>query len=681
MKKSFKTFAVLFAAATITTFVASCAKDELSKESQQLFQSVKRSIDASANLPQPTEKAYIDEADDCKVKWEITDSLNINGSILHLTKIAPEDSTKARFEGTINALSDRNNDEYWTLYPTYLAPRDNGNGVPAEFTAGANYQILINIPTSQTYNSSEPLFFQGKTYMAAHTVVQAGSDKLFIQMCNIGAIMKLHLEADPGATNTKVKQIVFSTTSDRALAGKFYLEIPHEIYMKSYSDDKSKANKSADGPYLNLNPPSTGSSSVLTVDVTDGIHPYIDIASGADVCVWLPPVKGRLTMVLVNTDDDYTLKSIASATINKNNIYTSTVRNICFCDPQGDFSVSTTKRVVFAPGNLQWSATGGGTIPTSHSVSNGGTDEGTWRFAEHQWDYVGDATHGTVYGVGGDLTVKCDNSNIGYNYQGWIDLFGWATSGWHSSSDINNVYYLPYSTETRSSDIPPNKQNYTGYGPSITTSYQNLIGSYRLYDWGVYNAIYNPKTNTTDAPGTWRTLNREEYIYLLATRPTVSGLRYAKANVNGINGLLILPDSWFTSFYTLNNTNKRNADYTSNVISISDWNNILEPAGCVFLPTTGYRHDRGYVVPLIMKDIDDCGISGFYWTSTGGTVSRERYNSSVNYYPNYYYYSNSDAYMLPVVGSSYYWNGGSEYTTRTIDKNLGCPVRLVKDVN
>nr|MCR5039354.1 hypothetical protein [Bacteroidales bacterium] len=64
--------------------------------------------------------------------------------------------------------------------------------------------------------------------------------------------------------------------------------------------------------------------------------------------------------------------------------------------PVPSFSVSATKTVVFAPGNLQY---------------NGSTHE--WRFAEHQWDY-------------------CQTSGGTWNTSSWVDLFGWGT--WTGSS-------------------------------------------------------------------------------------------------------------------------------------------------------------------------------------------------------------------------------------------------------
>ena len=213
----------------------------------------------------------------------------------------------------------------------------------------------------------------------------------------------------------------------------------------------------------------------------------------------------------------------------------------------GIFSVSATQKVLFSPGNLQWSATNGGNTATTHAVAGNGTAAGTWRFAPNQWDMIGAA-----------------NSNVSSTYTGWIDLFGWGTSGY------NNKY--PYMTST----------NYADYG----NGNNNIAGT--NYDWGVYNAIYNPKTQTTDAPGTWRTLTNSEWRYLLNTRTTSSGIRYAKATVCRIVGLIIVPDNWSNTIYTLDSTNTHYATYASNIINTINWTR-MEAAGCVFLPAAGYR--------------------------------------------------------------------------------------------
>jgi hypothetical protein len=262
------------------------------------------------------------------------------------------------------------------------------------------------------------------------------------------------------------------------------------------------------------------------------------------------------------------------------------------------YSVAAGRKVLFAPGNLQWSATGGGTTATTHAVADGGTAPGTWRFAEHQWDYVGDATNGTVYANG----VKCDNSLIDENYTGWIDLFCWATSGW----DNGNLYYQPYEhffqpyLETPSELL---SRGY-GYGPYNGSNYRtSLTGAYINADWGYFNAISNDGYNE---PARWRTLTKMEWNYLILSRSTISGIRYAKAIVNGVSGLIIVPDNWNSSIYTLNSPNTSGANFNINIITATNWD-VLEKSGCTFLPTTGQRRQNATIANT------DCS---YYWTTT-----------------------------------------------------------------
>ena len=229
------------------------------------------------------------------------------------------------------------------------------------------------------------------------------------------------------------------------------------------------------------------------------------------------------------------------------------------------FSVAANRVVRFSPGNLQWSATNGGSTPTTHIVQGYAREAGTFRFAPNQWD-----------------TIGAGHKYISATYTGWIDLFGWGTSGY------NNKY--PYMVSLTETDYGNGENDITGTN----------------YDWGVYNAIYNPVTQTTDDPGIWRTMTKDEWNYLLNTRPTSLGIRYAKGTVCGVAGLIIVPDNWNTSIFTLNNVNTANAAYTSNVINAADWKR-LESAGCVFLPAAGFRgaNSARYV-----------GSEGNYWSTT-----------------------------------------------------------------
>ena len=211
----------------------------------------------------------------------------------------------------------------------------------------------------------------------------------------------------------------------------------------------------------------------------------------------------------------------------------------------GVFSVSSNKKVQFSQGNLQYQAS-----------------TRTWRFADHQWDIIGDA-----------------NKNISSSYSGWIDLFGWGTSGYNGKN--------PWMTSTKSTDYGNGDRGIAGTN----------------YDWGVNNTISNGGGKS------WRTLTRDEWVYVFNTRSTNSGIRYAKATVNGVNGVILLPDNWSSSNYSLSNTNKTDASFSSNRISQSDWTNKFEANGAVFLPAAGCRR---------RTNVYSVGSYGDYWSASYG---------------------------------------------------------------
>lgn len=273
-------------------------------------------------------------------------------------------------------------------------------------------------------------------------------------------------------------------------------------------------------------------------------------------------------------------------------VYQSCDKNVVDGAIQAKFSVAKDKYVYFSKGNLQFNAAQG-----THACADGTTQPGTWRFAENQWDYVG-----------------ADNKYISESYDGWIDLFGWGTSGWNSGA----VAYQPYSTSTTNTDYYPG----------------SLTGGYAWADWGVYNAI----SNGGNQPGLWRTLNRNEWYTLLARQnASLSSL----ATVNGVSGLIILPDNWVHPegiAYTATTSND-----TTNTYTAVQWA-TLEAAGAVFLPAAGCRYGTF---------VEDAGKAGYYWSS-------------------WYYYSNY-AYCLKL-------------SSRTLDPEYswmrceGTSVRLVQDV-
>ena len=258
------------------------------------------------------------------------------------------------------------------------------------------------------------------------------------------------------------------------------------------------------------------------------------------------------------------------------------------------FSVSETQQVFFSQGNLQYRAS-----------------TNTWRFANNQYDYIGES-----------------NANKSPYYNGWIDLIGWGTSGYNHGA----ICYQPWSISTNTSD-------YWAYG---NESY-NLYDGTGMADWG-YNAISNGGNQENCG---WRTLTWDEWDYLISIRNTPSGIRYAKAIVDNVEGLILLPDDWSIYFYDLNNTNDQNASFNSNIISTSQWI-YLEQCGVVFLPRAGRLTGSTYDYPFY----------SIYWASTA------------------YYSYNEEGY----IGSGFsfgpdvvYVNGVMSYAGRS--------VRLVRQYN
>ena len=212
-----------------------------------------------------------------------------------------------------------------------------------------------------------------------------------------------------------------------------------------------------------------------------------------------------------------------------------------------------------------------------------------WRFAPSQLDYIGDA-----------------NSNCSSTYNSWLDLFGWSTSA-------------------------------NSFGVSTSTSDSDYSGSF--VDWGT-NQI------GADAPNTWRTLSREEWEYLLNTRTNANSLK-GVAQVNGVNGLILLPDSWtcpsgvtFKSGFHSEQSVEAYGQYQA--FSADQWSK-LESAGAVFLPAAGARDG---------SSVGDVQGRGYYWSATEGN----------GYLAYYLYFFSDEAYM------NYYY------------RYFGLSVRLVKDL-
>lgn len=166
----------------------------------------------------------------------------------------------------------------------------------------------------------------------------------------------------------------------------------------------------------------------------------------------------------------------------------------------------------------------------------------TWQFAANQYDYLG-------------------NSNNSSN--GVKDLFGWGTGN----------------EPTR---ISQNWQDYTNFS-----------------DWA-NNAVSNGGGNAA----IWSTLSKEEWAYVLNGRTDASGKR-ATATVNGVHGVVLLPDVWTLPSDCTFRSGIANG-WNQNSYNDTEWAK-MEASGAVFFPAAGCR---------VGTDVDNCSSNGYYWSTS-----------------------------------------------------------------
>lgn len=231
------------------------------------------------------------------------------------------------------------------------------------------------------------------------------------------------------------------------------------------------------------------------------------------------------------------------------------------------FTVAQGKTVKFSKGNLQYLGTG-----------TSGKETPKWRFADNQWDYMGNGTNGNVaidgysaYNTGSNSATPTDADKAAAR-----DLFGWGTSGGGTPTTP------PYMTINNNGSI---------YGGT-----SNIAGT--DCDWGVYNKEVIENNDGKN----WRTLTSAEWAYVFQGR-TDASQKYGHGSVNGVKGMIILPDVWVLPSglsFTAGNSAWANS-YTTD-----QWEK-MEKNGAVFLPAAGYREGAS---------VYNVGSVGYYWSST-----------------------------------------------------------------
>ena len=392
---------------------------------------------------------------------------------------------------------------------------------------------------------------------------------------------------------------------------------------------------------------------VVTINAVDySISP----ASATDVLyVALPAIDAKAVSFTATKDAVKYYCSKPSVTFAAGSFYRATLNMSSQLGLPGQFSVSATKKVTFSQGNLQWFYGG-----NTHKIYEDGNDlindtysynGGVFTFADHQWDICGDNNYGGYRSVD-NIAAHIDD----YTSTHRIDLFVYASSGKY----VGYRYVFHPFFANRDDHWP---------GASLRYGPDDSDISKTFHDWGYFNAILNGG----DKMGMWRTLTKSEWAYLMNERADATSKR-GFATVNGVRGIILLPDSWsgaditaVANLVTTDNSDAPAYDYAAahwgdNTYDESGWA-AMEAAGAVFLPAAGTLNPSDCVVRY--HNVSNGGAAVSYWTSS--------YNPDV--VPAAEIYKYAYAFDLGTADGKY-----SNWRFDNSSRAFGRAVRLVRDV-
>ena len=578
------------AVVAIAAAAVSCTKEFMDREElakpQRYALGEPRAVSIAATSPTNSgaDKLYVSLSGNSgrDVIWETGDVIRVNNANCTIHSVDPNNPTIGYFypsslAACTTAVSGK--DVYYAVYPASIANT-------TYWGSSNSITPTITLPTRQTYVDVSTTNQMPTNYMAAYTVADQGSTDITLYFKNLCSMLVLPLKTSSGTIN--VSKICVRTTASAS------------TLFNTTSGTLSFPNSNATAePAVTATTDNTNRTVTLDCNASQG---GVQLSSTAQNFVIMLPINsgtelssGELIVEIYNSDSTKMTKKVSTLTgsnkLVRSKYYTSPVIEVTF-DREGfiggEFSVSATEVVRFSKGGLMWSRTNGGSTATTHKVKDGGTAAGTWKFAEHQWDFVGGAHSNTTYGTIGSSSNDEGFRKLNNNesYTGWIDLFGWGNSGCNNNS-------LPYNMGVSDATVSLNGTN---------------------YDWGYYNAI----SNGGDTPDIWRTPTMAEWRYLFRDRTNaLQKIGYATITVSAtssVYGLVILPDnftfpttalgnSW--TYFTANGSwvdvqgndeqglINTTSQYTDNTYSTSEWLQ-MENAGAIFLPANGFRSMSGY---------------------------------------------------------------------------------------
>ena len=422
----------------------------------------------------------------------------------------------------INGVTRASDGQYYAVFPSDIVP---------EQGAVSDGSVPVKLPRCQTFVR------EGNSQKVGVPMMAHADNSTVLNFKNLCSLVKVTVHNGTGANMTL--DSITITASGNKLCGATSASIQNNNAV--------------------LEPIANGGDN--TVSLVFGSDEQIQAEDDGEYYISLPEFEPDEVAIIVFANGNCYFPVLKSSVyLGHNSIAQVTLAIEALLEIKESFAVNGTNNVRFSKGNLQYSRRG------SHAVV-GGTSDGTWRFAEHQYDFIGS---------GNSAIYNSDD-------MGWFDLFGWGTSGWNGSGAWA---YMPTATDNNGSCYIVGNSNSNG-----------LTGNYANADWGVYNAI----SNGGNLPSQWRTLTKDEWNRILFTRSgCTNNRRYTKnVTINSCTGIIIYPNS-----YTMPNIGMSTTGAIT--CSLAKWA-ILEAGGCVFLPPTSYR--RGTIIS------SDLGL-GYYWTTT-----------------------------------------------------------------
>ena len=511
--------------------------------------------------------------------WDNGDSVWVNGDATRtISDISNTDGTNAKIKGVTTSSS------YLAIYPAGMA-------------TGSASSASIIIPATQSFEAGKIKF---------PMVAYSNNKHLFFY--NLCSLIKVTVDNNTNAA-FDLKKIIIKANNNY-LSGTATLDI-----------DANNETVAATGLTSGYKTVTLKFPANTTIAAGGNKECYIAVAPFA--------TSNDITITVYTSNNKKYTRTRTISSLNSNTIASAKL-NVDVLENTGYFTVNTTSnlKVRFSPGNLQYK-------------SSSNNDNGTFRFAEHQYDYVGSSIRNNVGNVYVNGT-KCNNvingTTNGSNFHTnnlWIDLFGWGTSGHNRKGCYANTTNTNYGN---------------GSNPISGTN----------YDWGRQNSA-----SLGNGTVIWRTLTQQEWNTLLTGRgnkfPLINNtqakylqVRLTDVTANDVTilarGVIIFPDDfeWPESIPFPTTLNTINVFSSSQQYTLAQWSE-LEEAGAIYLPITGYR-----------SGVD---------SPTNNTYSNLYYWSATNV-------SNIQAYDIYFACN----NSGSLTTNESRSRSNGCAVRLVTDV-